>query len=399
MVPKHTITLAIVATVTLTSTTLYAGELRGYGGVEARYFANTPLFEPQEQHSAAVAAQLEYYHDFDDARQRIAFTGFGRIDSADDHRTHADIRELYWWKDFTHFELYGGIRKVYWGVTESVHLVDIINQDDVIESLDREEKLGQPMLQLVSMRDWGTLEAFVLLGFREQQFPGIHGRLRPGIPVLDNAQYESSKEDEHIDIALRWSHYFGNWDIGLSHFSGTNRDPIFLPESSINGDITLRPYYSLIDQTGLDIQATIDAWLWKLEVITRNEKDYDSTLASVAGLEYTVFNLRDTNADIGLIAEYQFDDAEGARESTSQNDIALGVRWAFNDLDGSTVLALVNQDLDSTNRFYSVEVSRRITDDWTLEAEARFFTHIEAGTPEYDFRDDDYFQIEVRRYF
>ncbi len=36
---------------------------------------------------------------------------------------------------------------MYWGVAESNHLVDIINQTDAVESFDGEEKLGQPMVQ------------------------------------------------------------------------------------------------------------------------------------------------------------------------------------------------------------------------------------------------------------
>ena len=41
-----------------------------------------------------------------------------------------------------------GLRKVYWGVTESQHLVDVINQTEGVENLDGEDKLGQPMLNL-----------------------------------------------------------------------------------------------------------------------------------------------------------------------------------------------------------------------------------------------------------
>ncbi|MDD7885073.1 hypothetical protein [Flavivirga sp. 57AJ16] len=37
-------------------------------------------------------------------------------------------------------------------MTESNHLVDIINQTDAVETFDGEEKLGQPMVQL----SWGT---------------------------------------------------------------------------------------------------------------------------------------------------------------------------------------------------------------------------------------------------
>lgn len=55
--------------------------------------------------------------------------------------------------------------------------------------------------------------------------------------------------------------------------------------------------------------------------------------------------------------------------------------------------------MDSGNRFYSLEANRRITDNWKIEAEARVFSGAEPGTVEYDLRNDDYLQVEVRRYF
>ena len=54
---------------------------------------------------------------------------------------------------------------MFWGVTESVHLVDIINQTDFAGDIDGEDKLGQTMLSLMLQRDWGEITAFVLPAF------------------------------------------------------------------------------------------------------------------------------------------------------------------------------------------------------------------------------------------
>ena len=35
-----------------------------------------------------------------------------------------------------------GLGKVFWGVTEFNHLVDVINQTDLVEGIDGEAKLG-----------------------------------------------------------------------------------------------------------------------------------------------------------------------------------------------------------------------------------------------------------------
>ena len=129
------------------------------------------------------------------------------------------------------------------------------------------------------------------------------------------------------------------------------------------------------------------------------KRDFGRNSAAATGFEYTFFTLFETNADLGLILEYQYDDRSGVRQQVAQNDLALGARWAFNDIDGSEILAIFNQDLDYSNRFFSLEVSRRLTDNWKLEAEALFFADIEQGTPEFSVREDDHIRMELRRYF
>ncbi len=104
----------------------------------------------------SLAAQPEYYRAWDDGRQNFTFVPFLRWDQSDSERSHVDIRELTWLRAADNWELRVGIRKLFWGVTESQHLVDIINQTDLVEAPDGEEKLGQPMLNLALIRDWGT---------------------------------------------------------------------------------------------------------------------------------------------------------------------------------------------------------------------------------------------------
>lgn len=395
LVPALFFTLVAAAQPTLCR----AHDVSGYLGGELRGFFSDPLFPEQSDNNASLTGYLEYYHDTKKGDQRVAFTGFARVDSEDSQRTHGDIREMYWWRNFDQFELYVGARKIFWGVTESVHVVDILNQTDTLENIDGEDKLGQPMIELVSSRDWGIISAYVLPYFREREFPGEKSRLRPGVKIFDDALYQSEDEEKHVDYAFRWSHYINIWDLGISHFSGTSREPIFIPVIGEQGLLGVRPFYSQIDQTGVDIQATIEAWLWKLEVASIYEKDHGRNTAAAGGFEYTFFSIGGSNADLGIIAEYQFDDRRGIRLTTAQNDLVFGARWAFNDLDGSEILALFSQDLDYDNRFFSVELSRRLTDHWKIEAEARFFSAIEPQTPEYDLRKDDYIQIELRRYF
>ena len=112
----------------------------------------------------------------------LPLSPFFRYDNADSRRTHADLREAYFLLfgeiGNGEWELRVGIDQVFWGVTESQHLVDIVNQIDLVEHPNGETKLGQPMVNITYSSDWGIVEFFVLPYHRARTFPGSSGRLR-----------------------------------------------------------------------------------------------------------------------------------------------------------------------------------------------------------------------------
>ncbi|MBW1792216.1 MAG: hypothetical protein JRJ14_08175, partial [Deltaproteobacteria bacterium] len=122
-----------------------ATEFTGDIALEGRAFLASPAYPEQRHHSASFAVNAEVYHELSSGSSFI-FKPFFRVDSADSERTHGDIREANFLYLADTWEMTVGIGKVFWGATEFVHLVDIINQTDLVEALDGEEKLGQPMV-------------------------------------------------------------------------------------------------------------------------------------------------------------------------------------------------------------------------------------------------------------
>ena len=374
------------------------GEWSGNVAVEWRDFLDAPLDSRQHGDSLSVSAQPEYYREWNNAKQSFRFTPFFRIDEHDSNRSHFDVRELNWTTVHDDWELMIGIGKVFWGVTESQHLVDIINQTDLVESIDGEEKLGQQMLKLSLIKDWGDVDIFILPGSRERTFASRVGRLRTTAVVADNqAEYGSSSGRDNIDAAIRWSQTFGDWDVGVSHFSGTSREPRF--RAMLNqGRTVLIPVYATIDQTALDLQATRDDWLWKLELISRSGFG-DRYTAATGGFEYTLYGVTDGGADLGLIAEYLYDSRDSSATTAFENDVFLGARLALNDEASSELLAGVIIDTDDSSRVASVEASRRLGDNWKINLEARFFSNIDKQNFLSSFRQDDFVQLELAWYF
>jgi len=366
---------------------------------EMRVFPQEPTYSGQHEDNLSLTLETEYTHEWEELDQRLVFKPFLRLDQHDSERSHADIRELYWDKAAERWELTVGINKVYWGVAESQHLVDIVNQTDLVEDLDGEEKLGQPMVNLTLIRTWGVLDFFVLPGFRERTFSGQSGRFRPPLPVdTDDASFESGAEMNHVDWAARWSHSMGAWDLGLSHFSGTSREPRVRLKWDPPTSLALIPHYEQIDQTGLDAQYTRGGWLWKFEAIYRQDEKEDF-FASTSGFEYTLYGAGDSDVDIGLLAEYLYDERGENRQSVFENDLFVGTRLMFNDVQTTQMLLGGIVDLDSGATLLSLEASRRIGNDWKLSIEARTF----AGYPESDIghwiRNDDYVQVELTWFF
>lgn len=368
------------------------GQWSGEIGLQYRGFAEDGL-QQQEKSNLSVSLLPEWSYVSDSRKHTIDFKPFIRIDEHDDERTHADIRELSWIFAANSWEFRAGIRKVFWGVTESQHLVDIVNQTDTLERSDGEAKLGQPMLNFAWIGNHGTLDFIVMPYFRERTFAGRDGRLRTELVVdTDNPVYESSKEEKHIDYALRWANTYGIWDIGLSFFDGTSREPLFLLNQQANA---LLPFYEQIEQWGADIQATTDAWLWKLEAIKRDSAQQDF-VAITAGFEYTFFNIAKKGADIGIVAEYLYDERD---EAPFQDDFFAGVRFALNDVQSSEFLAGCIVDNDDDGTLCSLEASRRFGDSWVIDIQARTFSGLSQQSPLSSFRDEDYIELNFNYFF
>ena len=383
----------------LWATPVQANELNGSMSVEARLFANSPLYPKQERNNGSIAFAPEYYHEWKNGSSFI-FIPFLRLDTADSERSHFDIRELNFLLLGDPWELRIGLGKVFWGVTEFVHLIDIINQTDLVEDIRGEDQLGQPMVHLSIFQDWGILDFFVLPFFRERTFPGPEGRLRTPLVVdTDNPVYQSSAAENHVDFAIRYSQVFDFGDLGIYYFKGTNRDPLFIPSLNPDGQPVLLPYYQQIDQVGMDLQLVTGSWLWKLEALYQDNES-KSFFAATGGFEYSFVRIGDSMMDLGIIAELSYDDRGAEATTPFENDLFAGLRLGVNDSAGTELLAGLSYDLDNKGNVLQIEASRRLTENIKVFVEGWAFFDIEPGDYYlYSIRDDDFIRLQLFYYF
>jgi hypothetical protein len=390
---------ALVALLVLAAGPAAGAQWRWELGAETRLFLREPANPEQHGNNLSAYFQAELFFDFDQGRQAIVVAPFLRLDQGDRERRHADLREMYWRYRFPQADLYVGLRRVFWGVTETLHLVDIINQTDLVENTDTEDKLGQPMVQLSVARDWGTWDLFFMPLFRERTFPGSRGRLQtPWIGGTSDAVFESRRGKRQPDWALRYSHSIGPLELGLAHFAGTGREPLPLPRlDHTSGATGFVAFYEQIDQTSIDLAAVTGGWLWKLEALSRRGQ-LGRFNAFTGGVEYTLVGLGASLLDFGMIIEFQYDQ-RGNSLAAFQNDLTLGGRLAFNDAEGTELLVLGSVDRDGGGGIVSVEASRRLGNNLRLSLEGRWFRADQPRDLLYLFRRDDYLQLQISRYF
>lgn len=352
----------------------------GFVAPELRLFPNSPEHEGQSPVFAApsVVLQPEFRYDFDE-RNRLTFIPMARGESGayDPARNRGDIRELNVTSYHGDWFAQAGLIRVYWGKTESRHLVDIINQADTVDNVDRDDKLGQPALVLGGQGGYGALTGYLLPGFREGTFPSRQGRLRGPFPVdTGRPVYESEQESRRLDWAARYAHTVGPFDVAVSHFNGTGREARVTLDADPAGRPVLIPHYDVIDQTAVEVQATLGALLLKGEGYRRSGNP-TTFYAHVSGFEYTLFGVLDSNHDIGLLAEYVYDNRPADAPPTSfDREVFLGVRWVANDADDTDLLAGALIDTRRGSKSYSAEFKTRLADHLKLKVRGQIFQEV-----------------------
>ena len=380
----------------------FSGDL----SLQGRWYPQSPAFPGQRSGTGGLVVEPTLYREVGPAAS-LTFTPLYRYDSADSERTHGDLREAYVlmygdWGESA-WELRLGLDRVFWGVAELHNLVDVVNQLDLVEHPRDRPKLGQPMAHLTISGSWGVAETFLLPYHRKRTYPGPSGRLRSGRLIEKTAAYESGAEERHVDVAARYSHAVGLLDFGLSGFVGTSREPFFLVSHQSGGlpaaDAPLIPYYEQIRQIGVDAQLTTESLLYKVEAIHRGgarnllgqEEDHG---AFIFGLERALYGLFGSQADLTLLAEWLYDSRGRRATSVWANDLFIAGFLAFNDVEGTELVAGVLGDLDHDYRALNLELKRRLSDSWSMRLEAIVTLASDPEDLTYDGRRDSFLGVD-----
>lgn len=373
-----------------------AEDVTGNVMFESRLFSAAAPYPQQVRHSAAMALEIE--KKWQGENGLFSFKPFFRLDAVDRRGSYLDVREAMWEVNMDNFQIALGVGKVYWGVSESNRLVDIVNQTDVFADPDGKEKLGQPMLR-GTWRDnsYGRVDAMLLPYFRERGLLGKKARLRFDPPPDENAGHRMFGGRWSPDLAVRWSKSASFADFGLYAFRGLSREPDLSVTATADGRPALKADYRLISQFGVDFQVPHGSMMWKGELLHRRGHG-KAFSAFVLGGEYT---LQAGRNEVGLLFEWSRDYRDSSAPASSFAHVMFGgVRLRLNDQEDTEVITGVLFDRVSSIRVLSVEASSRIASQWKLQIKAKkFFTSDSTPFPSDNLGKENHIQANLNYFF
>ncbi|AOE62194.1 hypothetical protein QZH45_25260 [Pseudomonas corrugata] len=286
-----------------------------------------------------------------DMEVELQWAGLDRYDAADLRELSLSYRPGPW-------QLGVGLSRVFWGVTESRHLVDVVNQVDLRFDPDGDARLSQPMAS-VGYRGLGrNVTLYALPCYRERPDALIFGEHGAQDPAYEQAIFTPLRCSGQTDFAVRATQVAGPADIGLSYFRGHSREP-YAGHSPASSD----PTYPEVNRFAVDTQVTLGAWLLKLEALLQ-DSEHGIDRASVSGFEYTWVSAFNGASDLSLLYEHLTDTrCDSVIASCGE---MLGIRWIANDVADTNLL--VSSVRDRQNGLWGLKVqgSRRIDEQLSL---------------------------------
>ncbi|MGD8122880.1 hypothetical protein [Vibrio sp. TRT 2004] len=368
-----------------------AAEIEGSIEYQFQHFISAPSYSSQENSAEnSVRVQLDLSEHWGDISLDSEI--LVQVNIPDSDRNYADIQKLVISKNLDTGVALIGIDQVYWSVTETRSLTNIVNQVDARNSIYEDEYLGQPLVGFRKFGEAYAAEVYWLPLSRERYFPSPESRLRLATIVSNDANFESSKEKHHQDWAARYLHYLGDSEVAISYFQGTQRRPIMEPEVAHNG-IILTPFYPLLKQWGFTGLHVTENTIYKIEAVHRST-DLDSYVSGDIGIENNT-PIPYTEADVDFFVEYLWDERADKANTPYQNDLSLSTRLNLNDMQSSEVRFSWVKDLTESTSLYRLQFNRRLFDSLSIDLDATWIDGEYPTDPLRSMKNDDYIRLSV----
>ena len=157
----------------------------------------------------------------------------------------------------------------------------------------------------------------------------------------------------------------------------------------------LVPYYEQIRQFGIDAQFTTETWLYKMEAIyrkgVRNQLGQEEAYrASILGVERSLYGRFGSTRDLSLLAEWHHDGRGRRAPTVWGNDMFFAGFLAFNDVQGTELVAGILGDRRHDYRSVNFDLKRRLSGNWSMRIESIIVVSADPEDMTYDGRRDSF---------
>lgn len=365
---------------------------------QARSFLNPNSYGSQVWNSPAIEFKPKLSFSLSEGKHLFRTTPvFRRRDRQD---SHFDFKRFSYLGIFDQVEVSFGYDQFFWGVAESINVVNIINQLDLADDITGESRFGQSYFSFNYISE--TMGSWQFLGFpnyRYRSFPGSKERFRgPFIEYNVNGGLEEPAVGSNFDYALRWSKGLDRLEWAVFYFYGVDRDPniLFIPNT-----YSFETIYHKANQIGLEGQYTGDQWIFKTEVLEKDPLGDSGSkhYLSVTGFEY-LYGLIGNQSELTFIGENIVDTRHESSPLGLFNHLFLGTRLDINNTSSSVIEAGLFFNKESQQTSLSVlEFETRLTNQWKLQSRAVGFLDPAPGTLGSLIKEDDYFELNLSYFF
>ncbi|NPA60539.1 MAG: hypothetical protein GXO30_08810 [Epsilonproteobacteria bacterium] len=361
---------------------LYAElETKGYVALETQAYLTAP--DTKHKNNFTLKTNLELNYEKDDLTlytKLYAQQDYYDMLGSSEHNGRSFVRldEAYLKYDFEDDALQVGKSIKFWGALEFINIADDFNPKDLRDDIfSKTDKLGVWNLSYTHYFENSELSLIVKLNEPDQKmadYPYVYYIFPSYI------SYDSDLEKENTNRASVYLIYSGSTDsdypidYAFIYENGYDSQRYFNPV--VTGSTLYKQHSYLTHKFITYDTMVVGETLIKLEALYAKVMDDEkiSDYSHVAfGVEHTLQNIYKTHS-LGLLAEYynyatyednKYSDLE--LFETMQNDLFLGVRYAFNDSNSASIVGGVVKDFEYNEELYYFKYESRFLDALKVE--------------------------------
>ncbi len=273
-----------------------------------------------------------------------------------------------------------GFQHFNWSSTEAFRPSDVVNSRNLDTQIKNASKIGEPMISYKKIIGQASLTTFVSPFFMKPLYPGLKSSYAtPSLPVdsylIFQGDSRTDKDPSSFQGGVIFNFSISKSDIALHYINHIDRDsfiPLIDPVKRI-----ITPIYYRKQQVGLTSQNVIGGMILKTEFVSRfftqdvinfsqnNLKNYH---VGTIGIEK---NFPIGDGELIFLTEYIKAFSQNSFQANSEvfdNDLLVGFRHSFNNVNGSELNLSLISDMKEYNQFiFNFSYSQRLKNNWKVE--------------------------------